>query len=61
MKQPLVQEAMALYPLYKRGITPNGRGTRHETAIYIKCMLLLEQHEAGAANWYQKELQRKRK
>lgn len=61
IKQRWVQHAMELYTLYKRGLTPNGRGLRHETAFYRTVMVTLEGLSAEAESWYSKELEKRAK
>ena len=60
MRQPAVLGACRLYGAYKRGITPNARGMRQETAYYAATMALMEQLEGEAEAWYFDEQEKKR-
>lgn len=51
-KQRIVQEAGKLWAPYRRGITPNGRGLRHETAFYCWAMEAFESMDVEAEEWY---------
>ncbi|MFH2001197.1 MAG: hypothetical protein ABIK28_16060 [Planctomycetota bacterium] len=52
---PFLQTALQYYAAYKNGITPNGRGLKHETALYQTVMVALAALEDESFDWYQKE------
>lgn len=58
---PFVLEANRLYGGWRKGLTPNGRGLRHETACYLETMRLLEALEAEAESWYLEQVKARRK
>jgi len=54
-RNPFARIARRNYALYLKGITPNGRGSRHESALYTATMLELALLEGEAEDWYLKE------
>lgn len=60
IKQRWVQKVMRLYTHYETaGLTPNGRGLRHETAFYREAMMALKSLSTEAEGWYSKELDKR--
>ena len=55
MRRPFARISRQLYSHYQKGLTPNGRGSRHETALYNSVMLELSYLEGEAEEWYIKE------
>lgn len=61
MKQPIVQAAWDCYAAYKRGILPNDKGMRKETAFFQQIVSTMEALEGAAESWYMKQMEAKRK
>jgi len=57
MKAPVVQVALDLFAEFRRGITPQGRGARHETSAYRAFMRTCEALGEEAKAWYQRKAQ----
>lgn len=52
---PFAQAAKQAYSFWRKGITPNGRGSRGETALYCATMQELLYLEGEAEDWYIRE------
>lgn len=55
IKSEFVQEIALLHAGWKRGVTPNGQGMNEETSVYWEAMNTLDNHQALAFEWFQKE------
>ena len=57
LRQSWVQSTLSLFTFYKRGITPNNRGLRGETAFYREVMAELEDLTQEAKAWFVEQKQ----
>lgn len=60
MRQPIVQAAWDCFAAYKRGILPNNKGMRNETAFFQQVVSTMEALEGAAESWYMKQMENKR-
>ena len=58
-KKPVVKACWSAYAQYKRGITPNNKGSRFETAFFVEVMAILESFEIEAEQWYNSLMEKK--
>ena len=61
MNLPFVQSALNLYEPYTKGITPQGKGFKQETAAYRKVMSTVSILSESAERWYNEEVKKKKK
>ena len=58
-KGPVIRACWSAYAAYKRGLTPNNRGMRQETAFYSAMVSMLESLEIESETWFQGLMEKK--